>query len=314
MQLDFEDIRAQSNGKWISIFRALGIDVREDGKHGACPACGGKDRFRFDDKEGRGDYYCSGCGAGNGFGLVEKVLNVDIKGAMGAVSHVLGGCKKNEIPREKTISRSVFRKLFVDSDTASASNPVGLYLKGRGLRTVPAVLRYSKACYESETKRDQRAMLAIVTLPDGTASTMHRTYLDLEGGKLAIKSPKKLMPVLTPGKGGAIRLFDPVDGLVGLAEGIESAIAAHEDMKIPVWAAVSTAMMEAFEPPVGVKCVVIIADNDKNFAGQKAAYTLAKKLIMINKIEVIVHVPDIPGHDWLDQYTTQGWYGKKGEQ
>lgn len=306
--LDFDNIRAESVGRWVSIFRALGIDVREDGKHGPCPSCGGKDRFRLDNKEGRGDYFCSGCGAGDGFMLVEKVMGVDIRGAMDAVSHVIGGCEKNTVPKEKTISKEVFRKLFTESTPAIGSDPVGLYLNSRGLKTVPKMLRYSKACWEAETKKDQRAMLAVVTLPDGTASTIHRTYLDIESGKLGIKSPKKLMPVLIKGKGGAIRLADPVDGLVGLAEGIESAIAASEDMHIPVWAAVNTAMMEAFEPPKGIKTVVIIADNDKSFAGQKAAYTLAKKLRTINKIDVIVHVPDIPGQDWLDQYTTQGWY------
>lgn len=314
MKLDFDDIRSNAVGRWVDILRSLGIDIREDGKHGPCPNCGGEDRFRFDNKEGRGDYFCSGCGAGDGFMLVEKVMNIDVRGAMEAVSHVLGGCKKNTVPKEKTISKEVFRKLFSESVPAVESNPVGIYLKGRGLKTVPSVLKYSKSCWEMETKRDQRAMLAVVTLPDGTASTIHRTYLDIEGGKLGIKKPKKLMPVLRKGKGAAIRLYDPVDGLVGVAEGIESAIAAHEDMHIPVWSAVNTAMMEAFEPPKGIKCVVIIADNDKSFAGQKAAYALAFKLRTINKIEVIVHVPDIPGHDWLDQYTTQGWYEQKKEQ
>jgi len=41
-------------------------------KHQACPACGGKDRFRFDDKEGRGTYICSNCGAGDGVDLLQK--------------------------------------------------------------------------------------------------------------------------------------------------------------------------------------------------------------------------------------------------
>ena len=311
-KLNFDEIRAEAAGRWIDIFRALGIDVREDGKHGPCPSCGGKDRFRFDNKEGRGDYYCSGCGAGDGFILVEKVMSTDIRGAMEAVSNVIGSCQKNTVPKEKPISAGIFRKMFVESSPATGSDLVGLYLQSRGLSTIPTMLRYSKACWDSETKKDQRAMLAVVTLPDGTASTMHRTYLDVEGGKLAIEQPKKLMPVLVKGKGGAIRLMEPVEGLIGLAEGIESAIAASEDMNIPVWAAVSTAMMEAFDPPPDIKCVVIIADNDRNYAGQKSAYVLANKLVK-KKIDAIVHVPDIPGQDWLDQYTTQGQYQKQRE-
>ncbi|NYY79755.1 hypothetical protein DMH17_06695 [Raoultella planticola] len=36
--------------------------------------CGGADRFRFDDKEGRGTWFCNQCGAGDGLKLVEKVF------------------------------------------------------------------------------------------------------------------------------------------------------------------------------------------------------------------------------------------------
>src|SRR3546814_10021554 len=35
-----------------------------------CPTCGGKDRFRFDNKDGRGTYYCNKCGPGDGVQLV----------------------------------------------------------------------------------------------------------------------------------------------------------------------------------------------------------------------------------------------------
>src|SRR3546814_17062167 len=40
------------------------------GKQTPCPTCGGKDRFRFDNKDGRGTYYCNKCGPGDGVQLV----------------------------------------------------------------------------------------------------------------------------------------------------------------------------------------------------------------------------------------------------
>src|SRR3546814_10579905 len=40
------------------------------GKHTPCPTCGGKDRFRFDNNDGRGTYNCNKCGPGDGVQLV----------------------------------------------------------------------------------------------------------------------------------------------------------------------------------------------------------------------------------------------------
>lgn len=30
-----------------------------ENKHGPCPICHGKDRYRFDDLEGKGTFYCN---------------------------------------------------------------------------------------------------------------------------------------------------------------------------------------------------------------------------------------------------------------
>lgn len=58
-------------GHWPRILPALGIQVLKN-RHQPCPVCGGSDRFRFDDREGRGTWYCNQCGAGDGLKLVEK--------------------------------------------------------------------------------------------------------------------------------------------------------------------------------------------------------------------------------------------------
>jgi putative DNA primase/helicase len=59
-------------------------------RHQACPVCGGSDRFRFDDKEGRGTWFCNQCGAGDGLKLVEKVFGVTPSEAAGKVNAVTG--------------------------------------------------------------------------------------------------------------------------------------------------------------------------------------------------------------------------------
>lgn len=54
--LSVSTISGAAIGRWPYILSALGIKVPSAGHHGACPACGGKDRFRLDDKAGRGTW------------------------------------------------------------------------------------------------------------------------------------------------------------------------------------------------------------------------------------------------------------------
>ncbi len=68
------DTVERAHGRWTEILPLLGVDPRFlVNRHGPCPLCGGKDRFRFDDKDGSGSYYCNGCGAGVGIILVRKL-------------------------------------------------------------------------------------------------------------------------------------------------------------------------------------------------------------------------------------------------
>ncbi|MEX5450882.1 primase-helicase zinc-binding domain-containing protein, partial [Stutzerimonas stutzeri] len=61
-------------GRWHDALKYAGMTGRElSGKHCPCPMCGGKDRFRFDDKDGTGSYFCAGCGAGDGMKLMMRL-------------------------------------------------------------------------------------------------------------------------------------------------------------------------------------------------------------------------------------------------
>ncbi|MCS2162622.1 toprim domain-containing protein [Scandinavium sp. H11S7] len=77
-------------GRWPSVLASLNIDVPDSPrKHTSCPACGGKDRFRFDDN-GRGSHICGQCGAGDGLDLIKKVNNCDTTQAARLAANVLG--------------------------------------------------------------------------------------------------------------------------------------------------------------------------------------------------------------------------------
>jgi len=85
----------RARGRWPQILNAFGIDRKFlRNKHGPCPCCGGKDRFRFDNLQGSGSYYCNGCGASKGDGagipLLMKLRNWDFKTACGEIDRLIG--------------------------------------------------------------------------------------------------------------------------------------------------------------------------------------------------------------------------------
>lgn len=93
-RLDFDILRTSAVGHWPMILASLGIPSASlRNKHGPCPGCGGKDRFRFDDKQGRGTFICGQGGdpiAGDGFDLLNHVHGWTVKDAFLEVADVLG--------------------------------------------------------------------------------------------------------------------------------------------------------------------------------------------------------------------------------
>ncbi len=297
--IDFEQVKGEAVGRWPGIFSSLGIDVGQ-GKHQPCPVCpGGKDRFRFDDKDGNGTYFCNQCGAGNGWTLIQKYFNLGFVESVKKVSGIIGVVEMTPAKQKPTISPSkMLNELWKASLPLKGSDPVCCYLHSRSLVLEPDDVRYCPDCYESDTKKHIPAMVAMFRNQTGSGVTLHRTYLG-DRCKADIPSPKKIMPGKEKLSGGVVRLFPAKDNKIGIAEGIETAIACKQIYNVPTWAALTSGLLEAFEPPEGIREVVIYGDNDANFAGERSAYVLANRLYKKDFL-VSVYIPDKPGYDWCD--------------
>ena len=58
------NLNEAARGRWPEILASLGglSDQQLTDDHQPCPLCGGNDRYRFDDKDGSGSWFCNQCG------------------------------------------------------------------------------------------------------------------------------------------------------------------------------------------------------------------------------------------------------------
>lgn len=306
MQPQRESARDLAIGKWAGILGQWLEERALAGKHGPCPMCKGKDRFRFDDKEGTGTWICSHCGAGDGFHLLQNINDWSFAQAAKHVESVVGNVQARPIKQERQDGdiRSDLRKLWEGSQKLTEGDPVWMYLAKRcGITAAPLGVRYHPALpyfHEDKTTTVHPGMVAQVLGGDGAPLSIHRTYLTGDGEKAVVPTIKKLMTPVRKLDNVAIRLARPADGWVGVAEGIETALCASKRYSIPVWACVSAGLLETFRPPEGVTMVTVFGDNDTSFTGQASAYKLARALVAAG-IACTVCIPETAGHDWADE-------------
>jgi len=320
------DIMVLAKGKWPSILRGTGIDERAlSQKHGPCPMCGGKDRFRTIQLDGDLRWICNQCGGGDGMDLYMGITSQDFKQAADDLRPTVGGyqCLPPDVIQKKDRRRIMKNNVELWGDGVSQHPMLEEYLKSRGLAPAEyagADLRLAEKVpyFDEDGKRKGTlpAMLARVSTRDGKLALVHRTYLHKRADNFEFATKKKMTSSARDWKGGGIRLFGTkqahqkmTSSAMIVAEGIETALSMRarvyrkSGLLVPCWAAVSANAMENIAIPDHITHVLIGADNDASFTGQKAAYTLANRLTLHKqwKKKVTVEVPDEIDTDWNDE-------------
>lgn len=302
-----------ARGRWVGLLAHFGLEVRVK-KSGACPMCGGVDRFTFDDKQGLGTYICRGCGSGTGFKLLSAWKGWSQSRAMGEVRKIVGGIVQMTVQPEMDDKdqKRMLNETWLESRLIVEGDAAGKYIHARtGMLTPPKTLHYHPALWNAETSGNMKAMVAKVTDYDNRPVAIHRTYLNEDGGKADLEKNKMLIGKMP--EGSAIRLF-PFEDEIGIAEGIETAISAYIIFGIPTWSSVSAVGMEKWKPPSVIRKVWVFGDNDKGFAGQLSAYRLANGLMRLNQYESVeVCIPKPKGADWNDILTIYGTVEAKAQ-
>lgn len=293
-----------AKGKWRGILSELGVGeefLKGPRHHGPCPLCGGTDRYRWDNRDGSGSYICGQCGAGTGMQLLQKLNGWDFKTAAAEVDRVIGNVRSDgpiKPPVSEAQRKRRLRDLYSQSKASQVDDAVGLYLAKRvGFLPACPDLRFhpSAPCPDGEKRP---AMLAVVRdCATGAAVSIHRTFLTLAGTKADMPNPRAMMPGDLP-EALSVRLSEAGETL-GIAEGIETALAAQAKFGVPCHAALNAGFLAKWQPPEGVRRVIVFGDCDQTYTGQAAAYTLAHRLS--RKLQVEVRIPGQFGTDWADE-------------
>lgn len=315
--------------RWPEILVAFGIsDSFLSRNHGPCPVCGGKDRFRFDDKDGRGTWYCNKCKAGDGVRMLELFKGWEFVTVIDELDKHFNGSSIPVMPRPVPVASSgtqkkdpvkIRRKLVKAWKASSAAKPEGAfatYLRNRGLfiSEMPCVLRDGKDEYwqKGKTKADKPVSLgvfdvglAVVQAPNGKPICLYRIYIK-NGQKAPVPIVKKMMENFDPLSGAAIRLFEPTpDGKLGVCEGIEKAIAIHLKTGLPMWAVTGKEFLVSLVLPPEVNTVYVFGDNDPDDSderpGQVCAQMLGDRLTREGRTTK-VFIPPTVEEDWEDIY------------
>ncbi|EMY7638960.1 TPA: toprim domain-containing protein [Citrobacter freundii] len=299
MKMNVTDTVKQACGHWPRILPALGVTVIKN-RHQACPVCGGSDRFRFDDKEGRGTWFCNQCGAGDGLKLVEKVFGVTPSEAAGKVNAVTGNLSPvapeviAAAEAETVADRKAAAELTVKlmEKTRPATGNAYLTRKGfpdRECLTLTAMQKTGGVTY--------RAGDLVVPLYDDSGALVNLQLINADGLKRTLKGGqvKGACHILDGKKETGKRLW--------IAEGYATALTVHHLTGETVMVALSSVNLLSLASLARHKypaCrIVIAADRDLSGDGQTKAAAAA------DTCEGVIALPPVFG-DWNDAFMQHG--------
>lgn len=324
---DAYQVREAARGRWRDLLPRLGVPPQSlRNQHQPCPGCGGRDRFRFDNRDNAGTFICSQGGggevAGDGFTLLEHVHGWTFKEALQAVAQAVGLDGESTPPpkparptpapapkpgpeKRTCLSAGGWRR-WRETYPITSDCPAGRYLKNRGCALPPegGDIRWLPTARHWPTGHVGPALVALVTAPYArTATTLHLTWIAPDGaGKAAVTPPRLTLPGHT--NQGIVRAWPDSEVTQGLAiaEGLESTLTVAHGFQ-PVWATLNAGNLAKLPSLPGVDALTIAADNDQ--AGMSAARRCADAWTAAGKEVRVWSAPDV-GSDPNDLIAREG--------
>lgn len=307
------DVVAAANGQWPELLATLGVVVPPRRQHGPCPACGGHDRFRLDDKGGRGTFICNQCGAGDGLDLVARVTGKPTKEAAHLVAGVLGLSHVAIHPDEREQLR---QQQQARAEAAQQQQRIQRQKAARRAADIMRDCKQGQAPYLVHKRlRWPSGLLNSTLIRVGEETFPHGSLvvpLFNEAGELVnvqLIRDDGVRHYLAGGqKAGACHRI-PGSHLVAICEGYATGLSIHLATGATVYCAMDAGnllavarLVRGMDDPLQPCRVILCADNDGITPGNPGK-TKAEQAA--TEVGARVALPPIPG-DWNDYHQAHG--------
>lgn len=259
------------NGAWRQTLENYGCHLPSGRHHGPCPVCsGGKqssDRFRFDDKDGRGTWFCNQCTpqSGGGLLLLSRFLG---KPTIDVANELLGNTPER--------SRAPVYRSFVSEDQIRKANHEQAR---KGAEALLASSELRQHAYMSDRGLDGQWLVngepimgkdrAIIQ--PGELLLVSAYKAEGDGSKLVnvqkIKANKEKRPLYGGDMAGVYHKLDGHQKLIAITEGYATGVTVNQVTGATTYVAFQTGNLAAVSAWVaghhpGVS-VVFFADHDE---------------------------------------------------
>lgn len=292
-------------GKWPQLLMDLGGLSPEQltDTHQPCPNCGGTDRYRWDNDEGPGGWYCNGCGgkdhmggAGSGLDLLMRVTGWDFKQATARVEQHLGLPSTPAAAKPRKPKRPARTP---DTPPPDAAPPA----LGRAV---------AQWCYRNAAG-EQLFWIQRIDQPDAKKLFIHRTWLD---GGWHFPSRRDPFTSEWPAPRPLYRLPDLIDrpdAPVLVCEGEKAADAAatlFPTHACLAWCGGTGGVNSADWSPLTGRSVVLWPDADD--AGRQCMAKLGARLLALGvQVRIFNPPPEAPEKFDLADAIRFGWTPKQ---
>lgn len=277
-----ERVLREFNGAWRQTLENYGCHLPSGRHHGPCPVCGGKDRFRFDDKDGRGTWFCSQCDpqSGGGLLLLSRFLG---KPTIEMANELLGNTPER--------SRAPVYRSFVSEDQIRKANHEQAR---KGAEALLASSELRPHAYMSDRGLDGQWLVNGEPIMGRDRSVIQPGDLLLvpaykaegDGSKLVnvqkIKANKEKRPLFGGDMAGVYHKLDGHQKLIAIVEGYATGVTVNQVTGATTYVAFNTGNLASVSAWVasqhpGVP-VVFFADNDEHGSGLRYAKDAAAPL------------------------------------